>query len=178
MTPLLHSASTPFGKWLWRPGVSRGETNLHQDFLDLLSVFADESVRYLIIGGYAVSYYDRPRYTKDLDLWVESHPENLQRVYRALARFGAPQHVLQDLQQLKPDEVLWMGNPPLRIDILLNVDGVNFSESFARHQQAEWHGIAVRLISRQDLIASKRAAGRPQDLVDADNLEQDGLEDF
>jgi len=146
--------------------------------LDLLSVFANENVRYLVIGGYAVSYYDRPRYTKDLDLWVDNHPENLQRVYRALARFGAPQHVLHDLQQLRPDEVLWMGNPPLRIDILQNVDGVDFSKCFAGHQQAEWHGVPVRLISRRDLIASKRAAGRPQDLVDADNLERDGAEDF
>ncbi len=136
--------------------------------------FADEKVSYLLIGGYAVSFYDRPRYTKDLDLWVKSEPENLNRVYRALARFGAPAHVLHDLENLGPDEVLWMGNPPVRVDILQNVDGVEYEPAFARHLQVEWHGVTVTMISLEDLIASKKAAGRPQDIVDAGNLELRG----
>ena len=63
-----------------------------------------------------MSYYDRPRYTKDLDVWIDSDPENRKRVYRALARFGAPAHVLSALQNLAADEVLWMGNPPVRVE--------------------------------------------------------------
>ena len=168
----------PFGRWLWRRGALRGERSLHQDFLDLLSVFADEKVSYVVIGGYAVSYYDRPRYTKDLDLWVDSRPGNLARVHRALIRFGAPAHVLRDLENLEPDEVLWMGNPPVRVDILQTVDGLKFDEVMSRHLQVEWHGVPVCLISREDLIASKRAAGRPQDLVDAANLEATESDEF
>lgn len=140
--------------------------------MDLLSVFADEKVSYVVIGGYAVSYYDRPRYTKDLDLWVDSRADNLDRVYRALVKFGAPAHVLQDLENLAPDEVLWMGNPPVRVDILQKVDGVEFDEVVRRQLVVEWHGVSVRLISREDLILAKLAAGRPQDLVDAANLER------
>jgi hypothetical protein len=65
-----------------------------------------------------------------------------------------------------------MGNPPLRVDILQTVAGLDFSQAFSRHLQTDWSGVAVRIISRRDLIASKRAAGRPQDLVDAENLER------
>lgn len=146
--------------------------------MDLLSVFADEEVSYLVIGGYAVSFYDRPRYTKDLDLWVDRRPENLARVYRALVRFGAPAHVLRDLENLGPDEVLWMGNPPVRVDILQSVDGVEFDEVIRRRQVVDWHGVSVCLISREDLILSKRAAGRPQDLVDVANLERSATDEF
>jgi hypothetical protein len=124
----------------------------------------------MVIGGYAVGYYASPRFTKDLDLLVEPTPDNLVRVYRALASFGAPLHVLESLKNLQPDEVLWMGNPPVRVDILQRVDGVDFDEAFQRREQAKWKSIDVWLISRQDLIASKRAAGRPQDLVDVENL--------
>lgn len=144
--------------------------SLHQDFLDLLSVFAEEQVSYLVIGGYAVGYYASPRFTKDLDLLVEPTPDNLVRVYRALANFGAPSQVLESLQNLQPGEVLWMGNPPVRVDILQQVDGVDFAEAFERREHAKWKSIDVSLISREDLIASKRAAGRPQDLIDVDNL--------
>lgn len=92
--------------------------------------------------------------------------------------FGAPPHVLQELEALNPDEVLWMGNPPVRVDILQIVDGVDFTEAFDRRLQVEWHGVPVSLISRADLIASKLAAGRPQDLVDAMNLEKPNGEQF
>jgi hypothetical protein len=101
---------------------------------------------------------------------VKSEPDNLKRVHNALARFGAPSHVLRDLENLGPDEVLWMGNPPVRVDILQNVDGVEYETAFAGHLKVDWHGVMVTMISL-DLIASKRAAGRPQDLVDAENLE-------
>lgn len=125
-----------------------------------------------------MSFYDRPRYTKDLDLWIDSSDVNLRKVYRALAHFGAPPHVLQDLESIKPDEILWMGNPPVRVDILQTVDGVDYTEAFNRRVQVEWHGVPVNIINRSDLIASKRAAGRPQDLVDATNLENSTGEQF
>jgi hypothetical protein len=168
----------PSGKWRSKPGLSREEPNLHQDFKDLLQAFADEGVSYLLIGGYAVTFHDRPRYTKDLDLWIDSSNENRERVYRALANFGAPPNVLEDLSTLAPGEVLWMGNPPVRVDILQQVDGLDYSKSYARRVQVAWHGVPVNVLSRQDLIVSKKAAGRPQDLVDAENLLQQSDQDF
>lgn len=112
-----------------------------------------------MIGGYAVGYYATPRFTKDLDLLVDSTPDNLARVYRALASFGAPSHVLESLRNLQPGEVLWMGNPPVRVDILQRVDGVDFEEAYQRREQAKWKSVDGSLISRQDLIASKKPDG-------------------
>jgi len=143
---------------------------LHQDFKDLLSAFDDAKVRYLLIGGYAVSFHSRPRYTKDIDLWVASEPENLQRVQAALATFGAPPSVLEALRSLGPDEILYMGNAPVRVDILQNVTGVEFEGAFGRRVEAEWDGVPISIIGVEDLIAAKRAAGRPQDLLDAEEL--------
>lgn len=168
---------TQYGKWRWKPGPSRRGTNLHQDFKDLISEFAAAEVRYLLVGGYAVAYHSLPRFTKDLDLLVDPTQDNLSRVYRALARFGAPTHVLAALEELSDGEVLWMGNPPVRVDILQKVDGVDFAAAFERRTIADWHGVRVSIISRDDLIASKKAAGRPQDLLDLDNL-QKGYDDF
>ena len=139
---------------------------LHQDFKDLLSAFARENVRYLLIGGYAVSYYSRPRYTKDLDLWIANDPDNLERVYRALVSFVAPAHILADLQRVTPDEILFMGVPPVRVDLLQEVTGLHFAAAFPRRVTP------VSLVSLEDLIVSKKAAGRPQDLIDAVELER------
>ena len=175
---LLRPNLTQFGRWPSRPSLSREEPNLHQDFKDLLQAFADEGVSYLLIGGYAVTFYDRPRYTKDLDLWIDSSSDNREKVYRALANFGAPASVLEDLRALAPGEVLWMGNPPVRVDILQQVDGLDYSHSYARRVQVAWHGVPISVLSREDLIVSKKAAGRPQDLVDAENLLRQSESDF
>lgn len=140
--------------------------------MDLLSAFAAENVKYLLIGGYAVSYHARPRYTKDIDLWISNVPDNLQRVYFALQQFGAPQHVLDDLQSLAPDEVLFMGIPPVRVDLLQQVKGVDFADAYERKVVADWAGVPVAVISLQDLISSKLAAGRPQDLLDVEVLQR------
>jgi predicted nucleotidyltransferase len=145
---------------------------LHQDFKDLLSAFDGAKVRYLLIGGYAVSFHSRPRYTKDIDLWISSEPENLRRVQAALATFGAPASVLEALRSLAPDEILYMGNPPVRVDILQSVSGVEFEPAFGRRIETDWEGVPVTIIGIEDLIAAKRAAGRPQDLLDAANLEK------
>lgn len=145
---------------------------LHQDFRDLLSVFDERQVKYLLIGGYAVSFHSRPRYTKDIDLWIAAEPENFRRVYEALAIFGAPRHVLEALRTLRPDEILYMGNPPVRVDILQNVSGAEFGEAFQRRVDTEWDGVRVSIIGLDDLIAAKRAAGRPQDLLDVEMLEE------
>ena len=148
---------------------------LPPDFKDLLAVFAAHDVEYLIVGGYAVGFHARPRFTKDIDVWVGHSPENLKRVRAALEEFGAPAAMLEQLESALDEDVLWMGVPPVRIDVVKGVPGGDFSACFARHVRTSWDGVAVSVISKDDLIAIKRASGRPQDLLDVESLsESDG----
>jgi predicted nucleotidyltransferase len=145
---------------------------LHEDFRDLLAEFGAEKVEFLVIGGYAVGHYDRPRYTKDIDLWIGPDPENIARVSRALHAFGAPAHIVGALHNARDDEIVWLGSPPLRMDFLRQVEGVRFEDAWPRRVMVTWHGLEVPLISLDDLIASKRAAGRERDVLDVKNLER------
>jgi predicted nucleotidyltransferase len=145
---------------------------MHPDFTDLLAVFADEGVEYLVIGGYAVSHHTRPRFTKDIDLWVRDTPQNLERVARALERFGAPEQVIAGIEGGSAEDIVWFGIPPTRVDILRRIDGVEFEPAYSRRIEARWDDVPVSIIARDDLIASKRAAGRDQDLRDVRALER------
>jgi predicted nucleotidyltransferase len=146
--------------------------DLPPDFNDLLVAFASERVECLIVGGYAVAFHARPRATKDLDILLAGDAANLDRAARALELFGAPATVVTAVRSLKPTEIAYLGQPPLRIDLLREIDGVDTPGVFARAQAASWGGVAVKIIALDDLIANKRAAGRPQDLIDADLLER------
>jgi hypothetical protein len=146
--------------------------HLPPDFADLLAAFAAAEVRYLVIGGYAVGVHDRPRTTKDLDVYLDPARENITRACSALVEFGAPESIISDLSSASPDEIVWWGAPPLRIDFLQHVPGVTFDEAYVRREQIQSGDIVVSVIGLTDLIASKRAAGRDQDLVDAKRLQR------
>jgi hypothetical protein len=145
---------------------------LHPDFKDLLAVLADERVEYLVIGGYAVGFHAKPRFTKDIDLWIRDDPENVRRLGVALTKFGVPETVLEAIMAGSPDEIAWFGVPPTRVDILRRVDGGTFSDAYDRRVQASWGGVVVPIVSLEDLVALKRAAGREQDLRDVRALER------
>jgi hypothetical protein len=143
---------------------------MHSDLLDILRVFSQYKVEYLIIGGYAVAFHAEPRFTKDLDLLVRASQENARRVYQALRTFGAPLSGLtaEDFEQ----ERYWyqIGAPPVRVDILMSIDGVSFTDAWARRVAATIGDVEVLFIAKEDLIAAKMAAGRPQDLIDVQLL--------
>ncbi|HEX3597927.1 MAG TPA: hypothetical protein VGM06_24180 [Polyangiaceae bacterium] len=145
---------------------------LPADFRDLLAEFARDAVEYVVIGGYAFGFHVQPRATKYLDALLEGSHENLQRAGRALARYGAPANVVAAVEKLAPDEVAYIGQPPLRIDFLRTIEGVATSDVMKSAIPATWDGVAIRVISLDDLIANKRAAARPQDLVDVQKLER------
>ena len=147
---------------------------LHPDFRDLLAVFAAHDVDYLVVGGYAVGFHARPRFTKDIDLWIGPSPENLKRARAALEEFGAPAAMLEQLESALDEDVLWMGVPPVRIDVVKGVPGGDFSACLSRRVRTSWDGVSVSVISKDDLIAIKRASGRPQDLLDAEALARSG----
>lgn len=144
---------------------------LHPDFRDLLSAFGDAEVRYLLVGGYAVSFHGRPRFTRDIDLWVDPAPENLVRVEEALRAFGAPSEVLEALRTASPEDVVWMGAPPVRIDVVKGIPGLGFEEAWPGRVDGMLNDTPVAVIGLDDLIRAKRASGRPQDLLDVEALE-------
>jgi len=143
---------------------------VNSDFSDLLSLFNDHHVKYLVIGGYAVIRYTEPRYTKDLDLFVATDAENARAVFAALREFGAPLAGLTEKDFAEDGYFYQMGGPPSRVDIMMGVPGVVFPDAWERREEVELGGLRVPFISRRDLITSKDAAGRPQDVIDADAL--------
>lgn len=149
---------------------SREDLLKTSDYKDLLSVFNAFRVRYLVVGGYAVVQYTEPRYTKDLDLWIDRSPANARRVYRALASFGAPLKDITEKDFCDRYSIVQIGMVPVRIDIIMNLPGIRFSTAWPRRKRVAIRGMSVNFISRADLITAKKAAGRPLDLLDLDNL--------
>src|SRR5271165_5340261 len=146
---------------------------MHQDFKELLSAFNAGQVRYLIVGGYAVSYHAQPRATKDLDILIGADAENSKAVYAALAKFGAPIEGLSARDFAEPDNFFRMGTPPVMVDIMPKISGVEFEEAWDRRVDVQIdNDRSVPFISRQDLWIAKLAAGRAQDLIDVDALRE------
>ena len=143
---------------------------VNSDFSDLLRLFNANGVKYLVIGGYALVQYAEPRYTKDLDLWISTDPQNAAAVYLALRTFGAPLEGLTNKDFAEDGFFYQMGRPPVRVDILMGIPGLQFQEAWERRETVWFKDLPVLFISRQDLITAKRASGRPQDLIDADLL--------
>ncbi len=146
---------------------------LNPDFRDILSAFNDERVEYLLVGAYALASHGLPRATGDIDLWVRRSPDNAERVWRALERFGAPLDRLSVRDLEAPDVVVQIGVSPRRIDLLTCIDGVDFDTAWKERMLVAVDGVEVPVISRRHLIANKRATGRPQDLADIARLERE-----
>ncbi|MDP9149554.1 MAG: hypothetical protein M3O36_06395 [Myxococcota bacterium] len=145
---------------------------MNADFLDLLTALNVAEARYLIVGGYAVGVHGRPRATKDLDVWIEASADNVPRVMQALRDFGAPLGDLTEADLETPGTGFKMGQPPARIDILTQIEGVRFEDAWPRRLQTSFGAVSCGVIGRGDLLTNKRAAGRPQDLADIASLEK------
>jgi hypothetical protein len=147
---------------------------VNPDFRDLFSALNAAAAEYLLVGGYALAVHAAPRFTKDLDVWVNPTTENAARVHAALSAFGAPLGELAISDLATPGVVLQIGIPPNRIDILTAIDGVAFPNAWPERVETAYGEQRVAVIGRRHLVANKRASGRPQDLVDADLLERGG----
>lgn len=143
------------------------------EFKELLNLLANNNCRYLIVGGYAVMKYSEPRFTKDLDLLIATDSANANAIYKTLREFGAPLKGLTEKDFTQPGHFYKMGRPPLRVDILMSIPGVDFQTAWERRETQSVDGVNMHFIAKTDLIAAKKAAGRPQDLVDVGVLEQD-----
>jgi hypothetical protein len=145
---------------------------MNRDFAEMLAALSGAGADYLIVGAHAVAAHGQPRATGDLDLWVRPTPDNAARVWQALVAFQAPLHDLTVEDLATPDVVFQIGIPPCRIDILTAITGVQFEEAWPRRVALTVEGVELPFIGRKDLLANKRAAGRPKDLGDIAALEE------
>ena len=145
---------------------------LSDDLKEFLRLLNEEKVEYLLIGGWAVGYHGYPRLTQDIDVWVEMSVENTRRILKSLERFGFKPGLADESLFLKPGNIVRFGFPPNRIEILNQIDGVEFAECVKRKEMADFDDVIVPVISREDLIRNKRASGRHKDLADVEGLNQ------
>ena len=146
------------------------EQNPH--FTELLQRLSAHNVEFLIVGGYAVVKYSEPRFTKDLDIWIRNTTQNAERVWAALAEWGAPRKAdnVSAEDFASEDMTYQIGRPPLRVDILTRIDGVVFGDAWARRTPGMMAGINVNFIGLEDLIRNKEASGRSSDLEQLKHL--------
>jgi len=143
---------------------------LPPDFSDFLKLLEDEGVAYLLIGGYAVGYYGYPRATADMDIWISVDTLNAAKVCTALRRFGMTDPTITPELFLEKGKIIRMGIPPMRLEVLTEISGVDFQDCFSRRRRVDLGGFEANLISLDDLKINKRASGRHKDLEDLDHL--------
>ncbi|WP_271254197.1 hypothetical protein [Pseudanabaena sp. Chao 1811] len=140
------------------------------DFKEFLRLLNSHQVEYLLIGGYAVGYYGFVRATGDMDIWININTANATNVVAALKEFGFAVPELSPKLFLQKDRIIRMGIPPLRLEILTTISGVDFTECFENKLTVQIEDLEVNLINLQDLKVNKRASGRLKDLLDLENL--------
>jgi predicted nucleotidyltransferase len=145
---------------------------LNQDFLEFIELLEAEKVDYLIVGGYAVGLHGFPRYTGDIDFFVEISTENAGRILRVFEKFGFGEIGLTLGDFLEKDFVVEIGREPRKIQVLTGIDGVSFNECFERKIEVEIGQINMKFIGKDDLIRNKAASGRPKDRIDLEELEK------
>jgi uncharacterized nucleotidyltransferase DUF6036 len=148
---------------------------VYPDFKELLLTFNAHNVEYLIVGAHALAVHGHVRATKDLDIWVRPDESNALKVLQALSDFGAPLGDLTPDDLSKKDTIFQIGVAPLRIDIITDVDGVEFVDAWTDRVKTLFGGVPTFVISRHHLITNKKTAARLQDLADVQQLEPDPI---
>ena len=144
---------------------------LSKDFKEFLELLNENKVKYLVVGGYAVAFHGHPRYTKDIDVWIELSPANANNILNALKEFGFGSLGLKPDDFLESDQIIQLGYPPNRIDILTSLKDLKFEDCYKTKVEVEIQSLHIDFIDIENLKKNKRATGRPQDLADAENLE-------
>ncbi len=149
------------------------EQTLPDDFKEFLKLLNDAEVQYLLIGGYAVGFHGYPRATADMDIWVSNSPDNATKLVDVFRQFGIQDENLTPALFQERGKIIRMGAPPMRIEVLTDIDGVAFADCYAARVVAEIDGQVVHLISRDHLRENKKASGRHKDLDDLEHLPDD-----
>ncbi|AKJ64981.1 hypothetical protein L21SP4_01742 [Kiritimatiella glycovorans] len=140
------------------------------DFRDLLELLNAHKVEYLIVGGYALAFHGAPRFTGDIDVFVRPAPENAERILSALVAFGFQSSDLDTEDFQKPEKVVQLGVPPVRVDLITSISGVTWEEVQAHKELGVFGDVPVAYIGRSEFVANKRASGRQKDLADLEAL--------
>ena len=148
-----------------------GKMILNPDLKEFFQLLNENQVRYLVIGGYAVAFHGYPRYTKDIDIWLYADQLNAEKICQALVGFGFQSLGLQPDDFLEADTIIQLGQPPNRIDLIIGPPGVEFEECYTSRVDTTIDGVNIPFIDLDNLIKSKKASGRLQDLADLENLE-------
>ena len=145
---------------------------LDKDFKEFIQLLNEYKVKYLVIGGYAVNFHGYPRYTKDIDFWLWMTPDNIAQLIKVLKEFGFGSLNLGLEDFMTPDNIIQLGYEPYRIELLVDLEGVEFEDCFERRIEGELDDVKINFLSLQDLILTKKTAARLQDLADAEQLEK------
>lgn len=143
---------------------------IEKDYEEILKLFNSHRVKYCIIGAFAVAFYARPRYTKDIDIFIDSSPENAERIIRALAEFGFEDLDLSEDDLCQKGNIIQLGYEPLRVDIVTSLSSISFNQVWKNKVSADYGREKVHFIGLDDLIQTKKQSSRPQDKVDLDLL--------
>ena len=146
---------------------------LNQDFKEFIQLLNENQVKYLVIGGYAVAVHGHPRYTKDIDIWIEISEENAQKLVTALTQFGFESLGLTSQDFQTPNQIIQLGYPPNRIDLITNPDGIDFQTCYDSKIEVTLNDVPVKFINLDNLKKNKLASGRLQDLADLEKLQDE-----
>jgi predicted nucleotidyltransferase len=144
--------------------------NLEPDFKEFIELLNSKRVEYILVGGYAVAFYGHPRYTGDIDFWIAIAPENAARILAVLKEFGFSALGIKADDLLSENQIVQLGYPPLRIDLITSVDGLSFRDCYINAKETVIDGTSVRVLNLQDLRRYKAATGRDKDRDDLRNL--------
>jgi hypothetical protein len=143
-----------------------------QDFKELLELLNSHKVEYLVVGSYALAFHGAPRFTGDIDLFVKPEGDNAKRILAALDEFGFGSLKFSESDFTSPDNVVQLGVPPVRVDIMTSLTGVSWERAQAGKVRGNYDKTPVYFISKQELIANKTALGRQKDLADIEALDK------
>ena len=143
---------------------------LTQDFKEFIALLNENDVRYLIVGGYAVAFHGHPRYTKDLDIWIDPAAENIEKLLETLKQFGFGSLGLNAEDFEDPEDMIQLGLPPNRIYLFTGLKGVIFDSCYETRVDVEINDMTVHVINLPNLRQNKKATGRPQDIADLSHL--------
>ena len=144
--------------------------DIDDDFLEFLRLLTDHKVRYVVIGGYAVAFHGYPRYTGDIDIFVEISKSNAKKLVQVFKDFGYDVPNLREEMFLNRGKIIRIGEPPNRLEVLMGISGVSFEECYRNRIVCQAEGVKINFISRELLLQNKTSSGRLKDLVDVEHL--------
>jgi len=143
---------------------------VQKDFEELLALFNKKRIKYLIVGGYALAFHGAPRYTGDIDIFVNPDSRNAELIMAALEKFGFGNVDIKKTDFEKPGWVIQLGVPPVRVDIITSLTGISWKESYSKRVRGKYGDVPVNYIGKRQLIKNKRAIARKKDLADIEAL--------